>query len=43
LKTDTEQPFEQVVELKPQVKNVYIFDIDKDGKLRIVREGETGS
>ncbi len=43
LKTDTEQPFEQVVELRPQVKNVYFFDIDKDGKLRILREGETGS
>jgi uncharacterized protein related to proFAR isomerase len=43
LKTDTEQPFEQVVELRPQVKNVYFFDIDKDGKLRIFREGETGS
>lgn len=43
LKTETEQPFEQTVELKPQVKNVYYFDIDKDGKLRIFREGEKGS
>jgi len=43
LKTDTEQPFEQVVELRPQVKNIYFFDIDKDGKLRILREGEMGS
>jgi hypothetical protein len=43
LKTDTEQPFEQGVELRPQVRNVYFFDIDKEGKLRIFREGETGS
>jgi hypothetical protein len=29
--------------LRPQARNVYFFDIDKDGKLRIFREGETGS
>ena len=39
LKTDTEQPFQQEVELKPQVKNVYFFDMDKEGNLKIFREG----
>ncbi len=43
LKMETEQPFEQTVDLKPQVKNIYYFDIGKDGKLRIFREGEKGS
>ncbi len=43
LKMETEQPFEQTVDLKPQVKNVYYFDVDKDGRLRIFREGEKGS
>ncbi len=43
LKTETEQPFEQTVELKPQVKNVYYLDIGKDGRLMIFREGEKGS
>lgn len=40
LKTETEQPFEQGVDLKPQVKKIYYVDMDKDGKLRIFREGE---
>jgi hypothetical protein len=39
LKTNTEQTFEQVVELRPQVKNVYFFNLDKKGQLRIFREG----
>ena len=39
LKTDTEQPFQQEVELNPQVKNVYFFDMDKEGNLKIFREG----
>jgi len=39
LRTDTEHPFEQEIELKPSVKNVYFFDIDPNGKLRIFREG----
>ena len=39
LKMDTEKAFQQEVELKPQVKNVYFFDIDKEGKLRVFREG----
>ena len=36
LKIETEQPFEQVVELKPQVRNIYFFNIDKDGKLKLI-------
>ncbi len=43
LKMETEHPLEQAVELKPQMKNVYYFDIGKDGKPRIYREGEKGS
>lgn len=43
LKTETEQPFEQVVELRPHAKNVYFFNVDEEGKLKILREGETGS
>jgi len=39
LKTNTEQSFEQLVELRPQIKNVYFFNMDKEGKLRIFREG----
>ena len=37
LKTKTEQPFESGVEAKPTEKNVYGFDIDGVGKLKIVR------
>jgi hypothetical protein len=36
LKIETEQPFEQVVELRPQVRNIYFFNIDKDGKLKLI-------
>lgn len=43
LKTETEQPFEHAVELRPGIKNIYYFDIGKDGKLMIFREGEKGS
>jgi hypothetical protein len=39
LKTNTEQSLEQLVELRPQVKNVYFFNLDKKGQLRIFREG----
>ncbi len=35
LKTETERPFEQVVELKPQVRNIYFFSIDQDGHLKV--------
>ncbi|MBS3918799.1 MAG: hypothetical protein KG012_07930 [Deltaproteobacteria bacterium] len=36
LRTDTEKPFEQEVELKPRVKNVYSFNINKDGKMSLM-------
>lgn len=36
LRTDTEKPFEQEVELKPRVKNVYSFGINKDGKMNLI-------
>ncbi|MDI7259583.1 MAG: hypothetical protein QME90_06655 [Thermodesulfobacteriota bacterium] len=39
LRTDTEKPFEQEVELKPRVKNVYSFNINKDGKMSLVAIG----
>jgi hypothetical protein len=39
LRTDTERPLELEVELRPSVKNVYSFDIDPNGKLRVLREG----
>jgi hypothetical protein len=37
LRTETEQPFKSGVEAKPGEKNTYAFDIDGDGKLKIVR------
>jgi hypothetical protein len=37
LVTDTELPFEQGVEAKPGEKNIYFFDIDSEGKLKMVR------
>ena len=37
LKTETELPFEQGVEAKPGEKNIYFFDIDGQGKLKMVR------
>ena len=37
LKTKTEQPFESRVEAKPGEKNIYVFDIDDAGRLKIVR------
>lgn len=36
LRTDTEKPFEQEVELRPRVKNVYSFNINKDGKMSLM-------
>lgn len=39
LRTDTEKPFEQEVELKPRVKNVYSFNINKDGKMSLMAIG----
>jgi len=36
LRIDTEKPFEQEVELKPRVKNVYSFNINKEGKMSLV-------
>jgi len=39
LRTDTEKPFEQEVELKPRVKNVYSFNINKDGKMSLMTIG----
>src|SRR4030042_462289 len=41
LRTDTEKPFEQEVELKPRVKNVYSFNINKDGKMSLMAIGHT--
>jgi hypothetical protein len=38
LKTNTEQPLQQEVELKAKVKNIYFLDMDKEGKLKILRE-----
>ncbi len=35
LKTETEKPFEQEVEVKPRVRNIYFFSIDQNGKLKI--------
>ena len=37
LKTKTEHPFEAWVEAKPGEKNIYVFDIDDAGRLKIVR------
>ena len=37
LKTKTEQPLEAWVEAKPGEKNIYVFDIDDAGRLKIVR------
>ncbi len=39
LRTDTDKPFEQEVELKPRVKNVYSFNINKDGKMSLMAIG----
>ncbi len=37
LKTVTEEPFEAEVEAKPGEKNIYVFDIDGERKLKVVR------
>ena len=37
LRTESEQPFESSIEAKPGEKNTYIFDIDDEGRLKIVR------
>jgi hypothetical protein len=37
LRTNTEQPFETEVEANPGEKNIHVFDIDREGKLKIVR------
>jgi hypothetical protein len=37
LRTDTEQVFESGVEAKPGEKNVYVFDVDDQGRLKVVR------
>ncbi len=37
LRTDTELPFEAGVEAKPSEKNIHVFDVNEEGKLKIVR------
>jgi hypothetical protein len=37
LKTDTERVFESEVEAKPDEKNVYVFDVDDQGSLKVTR------
>ena len=39
LRTDTETPFEQEVELKPRIKNVYTFHMNRDGKIGLMAIG----
>jgi len=39
LRTDTEKAFEQELELKPRVKNVYLFNINRDGRISLVPLG----
>ncbi len=39
LRVNTERPLEQEIELKPQAKNGFVFNIDQGGKLRIVPVG----
>ena len=36
LRVNTERPLEQEIELKPQAKNGFVFNIDQGGKLKIV-------
>jgi hypothetical protein len=36
LKTDTEKPFEQEIELKPGKKNLYFYTIDSQGRLKVM-------
>jgi len=36
LRTDTEKPFEQEVQLKPQPKNIFSFNIDREGRMFLV-------
>lgn len=36
LRTDTEKPFEQEIQLKPQPKNIFSFNINREGKLSLV-------
>ncbi len=36
LRTDTEKPFEQEVELKPQPKNIFSFNINREGKMSLL-------
>ncbi len=35
LRTDTEKPFEHEIELKPQARNVYSFNVSKEGKMSL--------
>lgn len=36
LRTDTEKPFEQEIQLKPQPKNIFSFHISREGKMSLV-------
>lgn len=36
LRTDTEKPFEQEIQLKPQPKNIFSFNIDREGRMHLV-------
>jgi hypothetical protein len=36
LRTDTEKSFEQEIQLKPQAKNIFSFNIDREGKMSLV-------
>jgi hypothetical protein len=36
LRTDTEKPFEQEVELKAGKKNIYYYNIDPQGRLKVI-------
>ena len=37
LRTNTELPFEAGVEAKPSEKNIHVFDVNEEGKLKIMR------
>lgn len=36
LRTDTERPFEQEIQLKPLPKNIFSFNIDREGRISLV-------
>ncbi len=36
LRTDTEKPFEQEIQLKPQLKNIFSFNMNREGKMSLV-------